>query len=373
MSFVPTSSPPAVPRLGGTGGHILLVGVDGQVSERIRAVAVAFDLEVRHSQRPDWAEIGRSCLVFVGDSAARATMAIGAAATCVLIATEDQWVPGESPAASGDGVDRPRGLESAAAGHWPGEVLPEHRSERLAELIAAAAQPVRASTLAVAGAVGGVGVTSFAVALAVRAGAQAPRVALVDADPASAGLDAVLGTESVGGLRWEAFAEVGATMAGLDLVSGLPIVGGVRVLTADAAGGGLEQVEVVARLAALRAVQSQFDQVVVDVGRGLELHLARQLCAVILLVRGDPPGVLAALRAVHRLSALRVRIAVLVRHAPGGLSNSQISTALGSSVTPLGAIPHSWRLARGAIEGELSSSITGKLTRVADRCLDWAA
>ena len=58
-----------------------------------------------------------------------------------------------------------------------------------------------ARTVAVVGARGGVGASTFAATLAVRAARRAPTF-LVDADPLGGGVELVIGSEHVDGLRW---------------------------------------------------------------------------------------------------------------------------------------------------------------------------
>ena len=83
-------------------------------------------------------------------------------------------------------------------------------------------------TVAVLGAVGGVGASTFAAALAWVAGGL-----LVDLDPVGGGVDVLLGIEHTPGARWSGLRLGGGTLDPALLAGGLPAWRGVRVLAAD--------------------------------------------------------------------------------------------------------------------------------------------
>ncbi len=89
----------------------------------------------------------------------------------------------------------------------------------------------RALVVAVVGARGGAGATSFAVALALAGARDGRRTMLVDVDPYGGGIDLALGAEDVPGPRWDDFADGTAPpIAGGALAAVLPRCGEVTVL-----------------------------------------------------------------------------------------------------------------------------------------------
>jgi secretion/DNA translocation related CpaE-like protein len=145
--------------------------------------------------------------------------------------------------AAASGLPRRPGLVVAGASLDDGEVwrtavnlgaehvlvLPEAEQWLVDRLADAVADPAtRGRVVAVVGARGGAGATSFAIALALAAARAGRRTMLVDADPYGGGIDLALGAEDVSGPRWDAFAERPPPVAGL--AETLPRCGEVTVL-----------------------------------------------------------------------------------------------------------------------------------------------
>lgn len=84
---------------------------------------------------------------------------------------------------------------------------------------------------------GGVGSSTLAAAVSVRAAAAARSVVAVDLDPWSGCLDVVFGLEQHAGWRWPELAEVAGVVDGLGLADELPVSCGVPVLS-GASGSG---------------------------------------------------------------------------------------------------------------------------------------
>jgi MinD-like ATPase involved in chromosome partitioning or flagellar assembly len=84
--------------------------------------------------------------------------------------------------------------------------------------------------IAVMPASGGVGATSLAAAIAVRAAAAQRTVVAVDLDPWSGGLDVTFGVEQEPGWRWDRLAESAGLVDGLQLAERLPHTLDVAVL-----------------------------------------------------------------------------------------------------------------------------------------------
>ncbi|WP_343986565.1 hypothetical protein [Terrabacter terrae] len=88
---------------------------------------------------------------------------------------------------------------------------------------------------------GGVGSSTLAAAVAVRAAAAGRSVAAVDLDPWSGCLDVVFGLEQQPGWRWPELAEVAGVVDGQGLADELPVSCGVPVLSgARGAGWGTD-------------------------------------------------------------------------------------------------------------------------------------
>jgi secretion/DNA translocation related CpaE-like protein len=99
--------------------------------------------------------------------------------------------------------------------------------DRFADSVAAVP---RGLVVAVVGACGGAGATSFAIALALAAARARRRTILADVDPYGGGIDLALGVEHVGGPRWDAFLHGQRPLAGEALAAALPRFGEVTVL-----------------------------------------------------------------------------------------------------------------------------------------------
>ena len=136
----------------------------------------------------------------------------------------------------------------------------------------------------VIGASGGLGVSTLAVALAVRAGPLVGATVAVDGAPDGGALDVTACLEHLPGLRWPDLAAVQGALDGAALLRALPGEGTTRVLagTGTGAGRGRGLGEAVVR-AALTGMSRVCGVVVVDLGRSL--WLADQ-CTELVVVAG---------------------------------------------------------------------------------------
>jgi hypothetical protein len=130
----------------------------------------------------------------------------------------------------------------------------------------------------VLGASGGLGVSSLAVALAVRASRLHGVTACVDAVPEGGGLDVTACVEHLPGLRWSDLADAQGALDGAALLQDLPAEGSVRVLAARA-----ERPSVAVMAAAVSALAEVCALTVVDLGRSVE-HA--QWCTDVVVVSG---------------------------------------------------------------------------------------
>jgi len=219
--------------------------------------------------------------------------------------------------------------------------------------------------LVVAGAVGGAGASSLAVACAVAARDGA---ALVDL-ATGGGLDVLLGLEGAAGARWP---DLVAARGDVDpdlLTSSLPHRKGVGVLSADRRHPGPPDDAVVADV--LRALAARHRTVVVDVGRGVAPAAATHVALVVPLTVPGLAGALAWRASPARPAGLP-ELVVTCGPAPGRLTPDDVATTLGVPVTAhVGRV----RGARGAVErGDGPPVGHGTpLRRAALRVLDAAA
>jgi hypothetical protein len=160
--------------------------------------------------------------------------------------------------------------------------------------------------LGVIGASGGLGASTLAVALAVRAAASVGATVCVDAAFERGGLDVTACVEHVSGLRWTDLADLEGEVDGADLLRSLPSEGVARVLASRGEAPPDEVVE-----ACLRAVSSVCALTVVDLGgsRRWAGH-----CTDLVLVSGVAARQLADASALASgLSRLRTPVRLVLR------------------------------------------------------------
>lgn len=189
----------------------------------------------------------------------------------------------------------------------------------------------RAVVVAVVGARGGAGATSFAVALSLAAAREGRRAMLVDADPYGGGIDLALGAEDVGGPRWEDFVGGAAPVTGDALASALPRCGEVTVLSWSRSGTATIPSSVVESL--LSAARRGSDLVVVDVPRSFDETARIALSAADVAFVVCPAEVRAAAagrRVAESVGLLVDDVRVVVRGpSPTKLSGELVSEAVG--------------------------------------------
>jgi secretion/DNA translocation related CpaE-like protein len=139
----------------------------------------------------------------------------------------------------------------------------------LVERFADATAPAPPATVvAVVGARGGAGATSFAVAFALAAARAKHRTILADLDAYGGGIDLVLGAEDLAGPRWDAFLGAPAPVAGEALARLLPRYGEVTVLAWPRTGLPVVPPDMVASM--LASCRRTADVVVLDVPRSFD-------------------------------------------------------------------------------------------------------
>ncbi|MBX7448389.1 AAA family ATPase [Mycolicibacterium sp. 3033] len=231
------------------------------------------------------------------------------------------------------------------ATHWEAAVavgaqhvlaLPAQEAELMAVLTEAADDAPdgrrRGSVVAVMAGCGGGGASVFSVALARAAG----EALLVDADPWGGGLDLVLGSETVPGLRWPDLTLAGgrltysALRAALPRSHGVAILAGSRVLAGEQPAAELDP-------RALGAVVDAASRA----GVAVVSDLARRPCAatdtaataadlVVLVTPADVRSAAAAAATARWVRACNPNTGLLVRGpSPGGLRPIDVARIVG--------------------------------------------
>lgn len=183
--------------------------------------------------------------------------------------------------------------------------------------VAAMAHSTRAPhVVGVLGASGGLGASTLAVALAVRAATAQPPVVCVDGHLEGGGLDVTACVEHVPGVRWGDLAGVRGEVAGVDLLRELPRAGGVPVLSAVSSGAVPPPAVVGSVLDSLRRLSGL---VVIDLPAGPSGAPFLAACGVVVLLCGVSPRHLAdAAAARSRTLPATADVRLVVRGAPRG-------------------------------------------------------
>jgi len=204
-------------------------------------------------------------------------------------------------------------------------------------------------SIVVIGGRGGVGATTFACALAREAAVRDLRPVVMDADPWGPGVDIVLGTENVQGLRWSGLDAASGLVAPDALAGTLPVRDGVATIAwdVDVAGPALPAASGSVWSAAVRG----FDLVVVDHPREVvdgswSTEVLGGSVLTVLVVADDIAGLAAARRQVLRLRDHAASVVAVVARR-GGLGRPAVEKTIGIPV--VGVIGHDRRV-RAAID-----------------------
>jgi secretion/DNA translocation related CpaE-like protein len=211
--------------------------------------------------------------------------------------------------------------------------------------------------------VGGAGASTLAIALAQSAAAEA-QVTLIDADSCGAGLDLLMGIETLPGRRWPQLVESRGVIAAEALQSALPIAG--RVAVVSCGQGPSVELSPDAMSSVLDASQRGSPTVIVDLPRRLcaAAKVAAAECDVIFMV--VPLRVRAVVAASVQLQMLQqlcsdVRL-VIREPAPADLTATQVARKLGLAVA--GVIGTDKRVSvmtdRGQLHRQLCRTVLAK-------------
>ncbi|WP_293821424.1 septum site-determining protein Ssd [uncultured Corynebacterium sp.] len=340
-------------------------------------------------------------VVAIGDEALRAEAVHAAAATShdVLTVTDPRDIPRSLPGAYAVLVDSlmarvvaaaqrthtasmpvlflaadpgPIDYEAALVCHAESAfIIPAQVKELLASIAAAGApQETRpgSTTIAVVGASGGVGSSTFAAALARTQCATDGRALLVDAHPYSGGLDLLLGVEAEPGARWPELTVGDGSIDAADLYRALPSApDGVAVLSA-------------ARSTVADPFQLEKDLLARVVGAA---HAGEGLCVVdctpetipdacthvVVLVAAEVRSAAAAAQLLVQLDAARRRCVVVLRQRQwASLSAAEVERIIHSTV--LAELPTLRGLTRAVEIGGLPQRLPASLRKAASAVLE---
>jgi secretion/DNA translocation related CpaE-like protein len=224
-----------------------------------------------------------------------------------------------------------------------------------------------ACVVSVVGGVGGSRASTLAAALALAGADRGLQALLLDADPLGGGLELVLGTEAVEGLRWHDLGAADGPMAAKSLAEVLPRRDGLATLSWGREGPD----EVPTALSeVLSAAVRGFDLVVADVPRHLDpagIELVSRSVLTVVLVPEEVRAVASSRRVLDRLESLTSAIAVVSAARPGGLGRHAVAEALGRPV--IDRLRHDRHL-RPAIEHGLGPGRSRTTRGVATTVLD---
>lgn len=326
----------------------LLATRETALADSVQATALALGVELtviadREELRSRWPD---APLRLVGpDLASRAAAFGGGAGTWAV------------------GFDQQELLRVSAELGAPALLLPDG-SSRLAEVLAdCSLGQTAAQVLAVAGASGGLGVSSLTVALATRAAEAGLRAAVVELAECGGGLDLLFGAETQPGMTWDDLSHAAGEVG--DLAPHLVAAGRVSVLSLGRRQAVHPDEAAVA--AVLRSMERSHDLVLVDVGDGSRIGSLGRRITPLLLVGADVRSVAAARMRAERLSL--VGALLVVRSGQGrGLPAELVGEALGLPVA--GVVRHDPRVPRLAAQGgSVGSRQASRLKRDSARLL----
>jgi secretion/DNA translocation related CpaE-like protein len=189
-----------------------------------------------------------------------------------------------------------------------------------------------ACLVSVVGGVGGAGASTLAAALALAGARRGLGSLLLDADPLGGGLELVLGTESVDGLRWHDLGVADGPVAAESLSDVLPRREGLAILSWGRHGpDDVPQ----AMSGILTAAVRGFDLVVADVPRTMEAagaELVGRSVLTVVVVPEEVRAVGSARRVLDRLRPHTSAIALVAAARPGGLGRDAVADGLGHPV-----------------------------------------
>lgn len=224
--------------------------------------------------------------------------------------------------------------------------------------------------LAVIGASGGAGASTWAAGLAVTATQRGQRCLLVDGDSLGGGIDLLMGAERAPGWRWPRLVSARGHLG--DLAGQLPQVDGVDVLSMGRDDGSEPGAD--AMKAVLLSATRSHEVVVVDLPRELgpaAREALRRVDAVLVAAVADVRGIAAGRRLMDHLGDTYGPVGLVVR-LPRPRSVGAETVALGLGLPLLATVADDPALRVGAERGDPPGRTSrSPLARACQAVLDW--
>ena len=182
---------------------------------------------------------------------------------------------------------------------------------------------------------GGVGASTLAAAVAVRAAGAGRGVVVVDLDHVAGRLDVVFGVEQHPGWRWDDLAEVVGVVDGAALAQRLPCAEGVRVLAHDRSR---------------TAASAQAGPILTEEGSGRDHFFPPARSDVV-------PDVVSGLVRAHDLTVLDLPRDMSVVEAVSGLVDAVV-LVVGSRLSQVAAAAASWEVLKGALHQRPTTAVS---------------
>lgn len=252
-------------------------------------------------------------------------------------------------------------------------ILPAESTALLSALGSVAEQSLRGGTertalrsrcIAVAGAAGGVGTSTFAAALA----RTADGALLIDADPCSGGIDLLLGVESMPGARWPDLQFGDGTIDPGDLKRALPATADGIVVLSQARSTVAESFRLssVAVDGIIKAMHADPSLSIVDCPIDAIPHDCQH---AVILTAAEVRSAAVAQQAVLKLSSLRIPHSLVLRHRQwSGLNVEDVEKLVHCEVSA--QVPTIKGLMRYVETGGLPTRLPGPLAKAARRVLE---
>jgi secretion/DNA translocation related CpaE-like protein len=336
-------------------GILVLVG-DPALRDDVDRIAAAAGLPVVHSSDPSGRSVWTAAAAVLLDEPAARRCADRGLPRCGRVVLVVHSEPQAADFQAAIAVGAQHVIE-----------LPAHDAALMSELsdAAEASRDVgrRGAIVGVIAGRGGAGASIFATALA----QAAPDTLLVDADPWSGGIDLVLGSEGVTGLRWPDLALRGGRLSYPALRDALPQRRGVSVLSGGRAGSDIDS----APLGAVIDAGSRAGATVIcDLPRRSTGAVETVLDAadlVVVIAPADVRSCAAAAAITPWLSAINQNAGVVVRGpSPGGLTSADVAKIVGlpllAAMRPQPGVADA--LERGGLRLRSRSPLAGAARRV---------
>ncbi len=208
----------------------------------------------------------------------------------------------------------------------------------------------RACVIGVVGTRGGVGASTLSGALALCA-ARGARACLIDLDPLSGGLELVMGSEQVEGLRWSDVAVTEGRVGAAALRAALPCHRDVTLLSWSRGATAPISTSIVRSM--VTAITRAFDVVVVDLPRSFEPAARETLAAVdhvLVIATDDVRSVAAASALLPTVAAYTTEVSAVVRTTPVRAAHpDSVASAMGLPLA--GTVPTRRSVSRSIDEG----------------------